>query len=150
MRIRNRYFFTATNNGGMGTGQGVAIRTDTRVVGPNEKFKVILLDNTTNQFALRTSDGHYVTAVNNGGIGGPNDSTSPIHTDAVALGPWENFVFERQPDGSYAIRTTTGFYLSAAGGGGWGEAPNRFPVHTDASAIGPWETFTFVRTTPLA
>jgi hypothetical protein len=150
IRIQNRYFFTAANNGGLGTGQNVAIRTDARVVGPNEKFNIVPTNTTAGQFALRTSGGHYVTAVNNGGMGGPNDSTSPIHTDAVAQGPGETFAFERQPDGSYAIRTTTGYYLSAVNGGGWGEAANRFPVHTDASAIGPWETFTFVGATPPA
>jgi hypothetical protein len=147
IQIRNRYFLTAANNGGLGAGQDVPIRTDARVVGPNEKFMLIPLDNTTGQFALQTPDGlHHVTAVNNGGIGGPDDSTSPIHTDAVGQGPYETFVFEQQPDLTYAIRTKTGYYLSAVGGGGWGEDPN-FPVNTNRSGIGPWETFTLVRTT---
>ena len=141
---QNDYFFSAANNGGMGTGQRVSIRTDARVVGPNEKFKLILLDR-AGHFTLQTPDGlHYVTAVNNGGMGGPNDSGPPIHTGTVDQGPWETFVFERQPDGAYAIRTTSGYYFSVVDGGGWGKALD--PIHTDSSEIGPSETFKFVGT----
>jgi hypothetical protein len=150
IRTQTNHFFTATNNGGLGAGQNVAIRTDAQTVGQNEKFRLMLLDNTIGHFALQTRDGRYVTAVNNGGIGGPNNTTSPIHTDATAQGPWETMIFERQPDGLYAIKTSTGYYWTATNGGGWGEGANRFPVHTDARNIGPWETFTFVGSTPLA
>ncbi len=47
--------------------------------------------------AIKTSDGHFLTAVNGGGIAGPNDWRSPFHTDAAQIGPWERFSLIRQP-----------------------------------------------------
>jgi hypothetical protein len=41
---------------------------------------------------IRTVTGHYVTAVNGGGVGGPN--TVPIHTEATEIGPWETFILD--------------------------------------------------------
>jgi hypothetical protein len=35
-----------------------------------------------------------VTAVNGSGIGGPNNNTAIIHTDATQIGPWEIFAFD--------------------------------------------------------
>jgi hypothetical protein len=40
-----------------------------------------------------------------------------------------------------AIRTSSGNYLTAANGGGMGEAANKLPIHTDAKKIGGWEQF---------
>ncbi|HLN63482.1 MAG TPA: hypothetical protein VK464_18245 [Symbiobacteriaceae bacterium] len=136
-------FVTAVNNGGLGGGN-VAINTDAKTIGAWEKFAVQLIDPLKMTFALRTADGHYVTAVNGGGMGGPNDASSPIHTDATAIGAWEKLTFVPQADGTYAIRTSTGFYLTAVNGGGYGESANKKPIHTDAKALGSWETFTAV------
>ena len=43
--------------------------------------------------ALRTNNGNYVTVVNGGGLGGPNDGPNAvaIHADAAVAGPWEEF-----------------------------------------------------------
>jgi hypothetical protein len=141
IKTMNGHYVTVVNNGGLGS-SGVAIRTDSRTVGATEKFTVQLLDQAKGTFALLTSGGYYVTAVNGGGIGGPNDKTSPIHTDATRRGGWETLIFEQQTDGTYAIRTTTGYYLTAVNGGGYGEAQNAKPIHTDARKRGGWETFT--------
>ena len=40
---------------------------------------------------LQTSDGHYLTAVGGGGIGG--STIVPIHTDATKIDVWETFTF---------------------------------------------------------
>lgn len=141
IRTINGHTLTIVNNGGLGT-DDVAIRTDKKTVGDYEKFTLVPIDVTRKMFALKTANGRYVTAVRGGGIGGPNDATSPVHTDATWTGPWEALRFERQANGTYAICTTSGNYLTAVRGGGWGEGANTKPIHTDATALGPWETFT--------
>jgi hypothetical protein len=89
-------------------------------------------------------NGNYITAVNGGGIGGPNDATCPVHTDATALGPWEQLRFNYNLSNKTAtVQTPNGRYLTAVNGGGLG-GPNNTPIHTDARAIGPWESFQLV------
>jgi hypothetical protein len=134
------------NNGGLGGPNDASsiIHTDATEIGPWEKFTLVPLDTTNKRFALKTMTGNYLTAVNGGGLGGPNDASSIIHTDATEVGPWESLVLIEQPDGTYAIRTTSGYYLTAVNGGGLG-GPNDASsiIHTDATQVGPWETFTF-------
>ena len=79
---------TAVNGGGEPAGgAGVALCTDRTVAGDWEKYKLILSPGSTlgtnMRFALQTSGGEYLTAVNGGGVGGPNDDTCPIHSDAT-------------------------------------------------------------------
>ena len=141
-------YLTVVNNGGLGGPNNASsiIHTDAKAVGPWEKFRLKPVDAYNYKYAMQTMSGNYVTAVNGGGLGGGfvNDANSPIHTDATKLGPWESLVLVPQTDGSYAIRTTTGFYITAVNGGGLGGPNNASSIiHTDATAIGPWETFTF-------
>jgi hypothetical protein len=103
----------------------------------------VWLDPAHTKFALRTERGTFVTAVNGGGIGGPNNSLSPFHTDARALGVDEVFRVAFEHGGKVTLRTRKGFYVTAVNGGGYG-GPNSVPVHTDATSIGPWETFQVV------
>jgi hypothetical protein len=147
IRTVNGHFLTAVNGGGLGgpdAGPGsVALHSDAVNGGPWETFRVIWLDPYRRQFALRTINGRYVTAVNGGGIGGPNDGSSPFHTDASRIGPWELYTLTQRPDGTTWIRTPGGNLVTAVNGGGFG-GPNDVPIHTDAMKIGPWERFTFV------
>jgi len=143
MRTYTGNALTIVENGGLND-PNVPIQTDRRVVGPWEKFTVVSIDEGNRTFALKTCNGNFLTAVNGGGLGGPNDSSSPVHTDATLLGPWEELTLVQQSDGTYAICTTSGYYLTATNGGGWGEAANQYPIHTDASVLGGWETFTAV------
>lgn len=137
---------TFNNNGGIGgPNSGLStVHTDARTVGAWEKFQLIPLEVANSTFALKTQTGNYVTAVNAGGLRGP-DATTAIDTDRTAVGPWESLIFEDQGDGTYAIRSTTGYYLTAVNGGGMG-GPNdaSCPIHTDATALGSWEVFSFV------
>jgi len=91
------------------------------------------------KIAIRTSSGHYLTAVNGGGMGEASN-TLPIHTDAKKVGGWEQFRVRFHNDGFCTIQTPSGHYLTAVGGGG--VADPQHPVNTDRTAIRSWETFT--------
>jgi hypothetical protein len=136
-------YLTVVENGGLGGGD-VAIVTNSRVVGDFEKFTVVPLDQEGRTFALQTFNGNYVTAVNGGDMGGPNDATCPVHTDGSSPGPWQQLSMDMQDDGTFAISTSTGYYLTAVNGGGFGEAPNLKPIHTDTRTLGGWEILTIV------
>jgi len=99
---------------------------------------------------IRTVDGHLLTAVNDGGVGGPatGPAAAALHTDVscAAPGPFETLTCVSAGDDRMAFRTAAGTYLTAVRGGGIG-GPNADPyqVHTDATVVGPWEQFTLVR-----
>src|SRR5216684_1289164 len=95
------------------------------------------------RIAIRTSNGHYLTAVNGGGMGEAANQL-PIHTDARKIGGWETFRVRFSGDGFCTIQTSSGNYLTAVNGGGVGAPPNH-PVATDRTAIQEWETFTMER-----
>ena len=135
---------TAVNGGGLAAGKGVAISTNATSIGKNELFTLVCVDYENSKFALQTDKGNFVTFVKSGGIGGPNSSESPLHTDAKWDGPWEKFklVFQKG-NGKVAIQTPNGKnYLSVVNGGGVG-GPNTTPIHTDATWAKSWEIFTF-------
>jgi hypothetical protein len=139
-------YLTAVNGGGLAPDQGdqgVPFRTNATTAGPNETFTVDWLDAGHTKFALQTANGNYVTAVGGGGISGPNDGSTPIHTDATAVSAWETFQLDFGPNNSVAIQLPDGDYLSAINGGGIGGG-NNVPLHTDATQQGAWEVFTLV------
>src|ERR1700733_8743691 len=84
------HVLTAVNGGGLGdsSDDGVALFTNATTASTQETFKLILQADSPAigsgmRFALQTSDGkNYLTAINGGGVGGANDATCPIHTDA--------------------------------------------------------------------
>lgn len=94
------------------------------------------------RIAIRTSNGHYLTAVNGGGMGEAANKL-PIHTAAGKIGGWEQFRVRFATDGTCTIQTHTGNYLTAVNGGGVGDPTH--PVSTDRTAIRSWETFTLER-----
>jgi hypothetical protein len=152
-----KHYLTAVNGGGLGEPSGVALNTNAQTASTWETLKIIILsggpffDSPNTTFALQTSGGDYVTAVNGGGVGGPNNASSPIHTDATSVGAWEKFTFNGSivsgPSGPYlspvTIQAPSGNYLTAVNGGGVG-GPNNVPIHTDATTAGSWETFSVV------
>ena len=149
LKTVNGHTITVVNEGGLGgpnNGPGaVALHTDATTVGPWERFTVEWLDSEQRRFALKTVNGNYVTAVNGGGIGGPNDATSPIHTDATWVGPWEKLTMNHdEATGTVTLQTPNGRYVTAVNGGEFG-GPSNVPIHTDAVKAGQWETFTFVK-----
>ena len=161
-----RNYLTAVNGGGLGgpdAGAGVSPCTQTQPPPARGKtFTLILQPGSPPigpgmRFALRTSDGaHYLTAVNGGGIGGPNDGTCPVHTDATTAGAWEIFyvlvddtvnpptaklmLFNVAPNLGFEILGSR--YVTAVDGGGVAGS-NAQPVNTSATAVGPDQVFTF-------
>jgi hypothetical protein len=139
----NGYYVTVCDNGGIDLA-GAAIRTNSKTVGDHEKFTIKPIGQ-TNTFSLMTSSGNYVSAVNGGGMGGGDVAHSlPIHTDSTHVSIWEELTIEPQDDGTYAILTGNGYYLTAVNGGGVGSPADLQPIHTDATAVGPRETFYLV------
>jgi hypothetical protein len=151
-----KHFLTAVNGGGLGgpdSGPGlVALHTDATTPGPWEMFRIIILSggpeffSTNTSFALQTVEGNFVTAVDGGGIGGLNNATCPIHTDATNFGEWETYlinVVDKTAPVTVTIQTGNGNYRTAVNGGGVG-VPAAAPAHTDATKASTWETFSVV------
>jgi hypothetical protein len=142
-RTNRNSFLNAVNNGGL-SNDNVALSTGARTVGNFEKFYVEVIDLGQNQFALRTLSGYFITFVNGGGMGGPDDASCPIHTDAPNLSTWEQFLAEPQVDGTYAFKTANGgFYLTAVNGGNKQPSGTQ-PITTTATTRGANEVFTAV------
>lgn len=99
---------------------------------------------------IKTSGGYYLTAVDGGGVGGPDSGAGAIslHTDATSAGTFERFTLVWQ-DTSFtklALKTSNGNFVTAVGGGGLlcGNSAAKCSIHTDAFATaspGTWETF---------
>ena len=151
IRTLDGHYLTAANGGGLGAIAGlpdivVALHSDATSVSTWETFSWMWVqpqnDYSAGTFALRTVNGNYVTAVNGGGMGGPNESTCPFHTDATHGSAWEEFtvVPVSRPEGTVALRTVNGNYVTAVNGGGIG-GDNDTPIHTDAVQIRAWETW---------
>lgn len=99
---------------------------------------------------LKTANGHFLTAVNGGGVGGANSPgalDAIVHTDARSPGAWETFWVQWLDDAhtKLALRTESGNYMTAVNGGGMGRPwgwINDVPLHTDAGSGSAWEAFT--------
>ena len=89
--------------------------------------------------AIKTVNGHYLTAVGGGGR-----TTDVIHTDTTKARSWEIFTLIDTCSGDsiidYAIQTKTGNYLTAVSGGG----RTTDVIHSDATQIQAWEKFKFM------
>jgi hypothetical protein len=132
-------FLTVVNDGGL-TNASSSIQTFATTVGVTEQFTLQWLDRPNGKFALKTSNGSFVTAVGGGGHGGPNTAAAPIHTDATTVGTWERLTFVLQDNDTYAIKTDSGFFLTATNGGGVSD-----PIMaTTATTVGVNETFKLI------
>jgi hypothetical protein len=151
LKTLDGHYLTVVNGGGLGGPNAgptaSALHTDATKVGPWETFEIVWTDAT--HFGIRTSRGHYVTAVNGGGVGGPNNASSPVHTDASRCGPWERLLLNYDfSSGRATLQTPSGQFVTAVNGGGFG-GPNNVPIHTDATVLGPWETFSLELLRPV-
>ena len=96
--------------------------------------------------AMRTQNGHYLTAVGGGGLGGPNSGpgVAALHSDAAFPGEWETFRLEwtDRTKCEFLLGTSNKTYVTAVGGGGIGGPNNGLaPFHTDARQPSGWEMF---------
>ncbi|HJT21144.1 MAG TPA: hypothetical protein VJ746_11775 [Nitrospira sp.] len=91
------------------------------------------------EFALRTQNGFYVTAIDGGGR-----TADPILVSAsTTVGPWEKFKFiVTYPSTPYdkSIQTAKGNYVTVMNGGGLTTSV----FHTDATQAKDWERFRFL------
>jgi hypothetical protein len=87
------------------------------------------------EVAIQTSNGHYLSAKNGGGVFGPD----AVDTGATQIGPNEKFILIPQPNNRYAIATLTGYYLTAMQGGGLATGD---VFHTDGRKVQDWELYT--------
>ena len=89
LQTKNGDFVTAVNGGDMGGPNNdlAPIHTDATTIGSWQHFMIIV--QADNSATVQTCPGYYLTAVNGGGFGGPNNV--PIHTDATQFGGWEEF-----------------------------------------------------------
>jgi hypothetical protein len=91
------------------------------------------------EFAIRTQNGYYLTAINGGGR--PTDPT--VVTGATSAGAWEKFKLAiATPPSPWdkTIQTASGNYVTAVNGGGM----TANAVHTDATQPRDWERFRWI------
>lgn len=160
----NGTYLTAVYGGGLGgpdAGVGlVALHSDATTASTWETFTLVLspagqMIGPGMTFGLMTSSGmNFVTAVNGGGIGGPDDGTCPFHTDAPVASGWEQFtlnVNDAVTPPTVTIQTANGTYVTAVNGGGISDSPggdNATPVRTSDQALEQWQIFTAVGVAP--
>ena len=150
IQTQDGHLLTAVNGGGLGDPKsaphGVALCTGATTAGRFETFTLVWVDESAKTFALKTYDNHFVTAVNGGGISGPDSDKSPVHTDSKSTVPSGNFTITLLADKTHVtIRTADGkHFLSAVNGGGVGGS-NKVPIHTDATSIGRGAVFQLIR-----
>jgi hypothetical protein len=149
IQTQNGHLLTAAKGGGLGVpnlaADGVALCTGADAVGPFEEFTIVWVDQPNGIFALKTYDGHFVTAVDGGGVDGPDDERSPVHTDAEASGVWEQFTIAVLADDAHVSIQTSDLkhFLSAVKGGGVRGGGDQ-AIRTDATTLGPAETFKLI------
>ena len=138
--VSGNFYLTAEGGGGRTADPNTdPLHTNRRVtqgIDIWEKFAIKSVG--LHKFSIQTSNGtNFLTAVDGGGR-----ATDAIHTDATSVGPWEEFKLEFQGDGTYAIKTSTGGYLSAV--------PNQSKnaVRTDAPSVGTAEKFWLILAIP--
>ena len=88
------------------------------------------------EFAFRTKNGFYLTAIDGGG----RSAAPTIITASTSAGPWEKFkILVANPALTYdkSFETATGNYVTAVNGGGM----TSDALHTDATRILGWEQF---------
>lgn len=143
------HYVTAPSGGGPSFvgppgGPPVSFHVSTKTPGASERFSLTNMG--SGSYVMVTANNHFVTFLNQGGIGGLNDGTAPLHTDAYVVGADEKFIVTGLYNSSTGnwisatFKTRTGYYLTAVNGGGIG-APSTGSgngiIHTDKSSIKP-------------
>ena len=62
-------------------------------------------------YAIQVPDGHYITAVNGGGMAYGTADSDNLQTNRDIVQAWEKFRFIERLDGMYCIQTVSGYYL---------------------------------------
>lgn len=138
-------YVTALGGGGQATDP--AVHTDATKVNTWELFRLICKGPLMSgrQYALRPVAGYTLAAVKGGGQ--IHNGLFMSALDNIDFKPLTKFTLLQQRDGTYAMQTLSGNYVTAVTGGGvppfiantGGEQSDVF--HTDATKIGTWEKF---------
>ncbi|MEW6996232.1 hypothetical protein AADZ86_00800 [Colwelliaceae bacterium BS250] len=137
----------ATNGGSVGVASNlpsdsVPFLTTAKMIGPNEGFTLVSLGKFS--FALKTANGHFVSAPNGGGLGAPSsvaDGAVALTTNGTVSGPKETFYIIpiSRENNLVAIQTEDHSYVTAVNGGGIGAPPgysrDQWPLVADSSEI---------------
>jgi len=142
IQTNNNNFLTAVGEGGKTTN---AIHSDATKVQDWETFflrKSGDLGSGFQYFIVPTDTQQAVAAKNGGGL--TQNTIQFFGQNGVHLS-WARFILIQQPNGSHAIQTINGNFLTAVNGGGldYGTT-NTDNIHTDATVAKAWEQFTFV------
>lgn len=134
-----RGFLTAVDGGGRTTD---VIHTDASNPRAWEKFRLWFNANTGPYYAIQTINGHFLTALNNGG-----QITNAIQSSSTTI--VDEALFNLVPEEgagvafrAYAIQTVRGYFITAVGGGGKNSGET---IHTDATQVASWEEFNLFR-----
>lgn len=133
------FFLAAVDRGGVNSGD--VIHTDGKVVSDWELFDFLKIGDLgpTSTYVFEGLDGSGKT------IGFLNATDGGRHSETTALtpqlGPQYTLAFTviRQSDGSYALKTSSGYYVTANAGGLPGKG-----YRTDTPQVNNWEKFTLV------
>ena len=95
LRTADGHYLTAVQGGGIGGPNDVTspVHSEARVIGPWELWTLSFLPGGS-QVTLRSANGHFLTAVNGGGMAGSNDT---VATDGTEAGPWQQFRLVEPP-----------------------------------------------------
>lgn len=153
LKTHSGNYLSAVGGGGLGDPDGIPfnsapLHTNATEARDWELFTAEPMG--SNTFALRTVSGHYLTAVNGGGMGDPAGlpfNSTPFHSNATEVKDWETFeMVPVSPDQkTFALRTASGNFITAVNGGGMGDPSgqpfNSWPMHTNATEAQDWEKF---------
>jgi len=147
------HFVTAVGGGGKSTR---AFHTDATTASTWEKFYIVRVGDLGSglQYAIRPAG----TGINLPGLGiaisfltalGGGNRLVHAMTANSHLQPESKFRLHRQPDGSFALQTSNGFFVTADNGGGLAHGtPQMDNLITTKTHIQDWEKFKIVETSP--
>lgn len=136
-------YLSATSGGGLTTGNAIEVVYG---LGITTAFKLTKFS-AAGDFTLMTSNGvNYVTAAQGGGLAHGSSADGILHTDNKSPSTWETFAIIDLADGTYAIKTFSGFLIGVDEGG---DISTRISDVNAAPTIGYTARFELVMLNPV-
>ena len=98
------------NNGGNLTQNTLGIFYEPETT-PLNWAQFTLIQQPNGSYGIQTTNGHYLTAVNGGGLDYGTPTSDNIQTNRTVVEAWEQFKFIEIGDSTYVIQTVDGYYL---------------------------------------
>lgn len=129
--------------GGGGHADPPAVHTDAVRVGNWEKFHLWKCGDLGSNFRYSIWVPYNGTLLQ--AMGGGGRTVDALHAYEAPQSNWGKFTLIRQGDGSYAIQTANGNYLTAVGGGGLASStPSADNLQTNRTQVQAWEKFRII------